>query len=183
MPAPAREWLYSIAAAKDRLYFTEANQKGLFEWAPRRGFQRVADLSLVSGFEVPTAVSAEGTILVADFGLLRGPTVGDGTESIYQVTPSGNVRVWASGFSKILGLNVYRGALYVLESASGGVFAPGSGRVVGVGGMGHAPRSEIILSGLYFPTAMTIGPDAALYVANRGFGAAPGTGEVLRVPL
>ena len=82
MPAPAREWLYSIAAAKDRLYFTEDNQKGLFEWAPRRGFQRVADLSLVSGFEVPTAVSAEGTILVADFGLLRGPTVGAGTESI-----------------------------------------------------------------------------------------------------
>ena len=47
------------------------------------------------------------------------------------------------------------------------------------------PREAIdpVVTGLYFPTAMTVGPDGALYVSNRGFGAAPGTGEVLRIPL
>ena len=175
--------LYSLEAAKGRLYFTEANQKGLFEWDPRTGFSRVADLSLVSGFEVPAALSAEGPILVADFGILRGPTIGSGTESIYHVTPSGNTSIWAGGFTKILGLAVHRGSLYVLESATGGVFAPFTGRVIRIGGMGHAPGSEVILSGLYFPTAIVIGPDNALYVANRGFGSAPGTGEVVRVAL
>lgn len=72
--------------------------------------------------------------------------------------------------------------LYVLEAASTEVFAPGSGRVVKVKQRGRGSRTEIV-SGLYFPTGMTIGPDGALYVTNRGFGAAPGTGEVLRIPL
>jgi hypothetical protein len=175
--------LYSLEAAKGRLYFTEANQKGLFEWAPSTGFSRVADLSLVSGLEVPAALSAHGPILVGDFGVLRGPTIGSGTESIYQVTPSGSTRVWASGFTKILGLVVHRGSLYVLESVTGSVFAPFTGRVVRIGGMARAPASEVVVSGLYFPTAIAIGPDNALYVTNRGFGAAPGSGEVLRVPL
>lgn len=143
----------------------------------------MADFSIVSGFEVPAALSVEGPILVADFGVLRGPTIGDGTESVYHVTPSGNTRVRASGFSKILGLAVHRGSLYVLEAATGGVFAPGSGRVVRISGMGRGPRSEVVVSGLYFPTAMVVGPDGALYVSNRGFGAAPGTGEVLRIAL
>ena len=175
--------LFSMQAAKGRLYFTESNQKGLFAWSPKEGFSRVADFSVVAGLEVPAAISAEGPILVGDFGILRGPAIGDGTESVYHVTPSGNITRWASGFSKILGLATHRGSLYVLESATGGVFAPGSGRVVRINGMGNGARSEVILSGLYFPTAMVIGPDGALYVSNRGFGAAPGTGEVLRIEL
>lgn len=173
--------LFALAAAKGRLVFTESNQKGLFAWSPKAGFSRVADFSTVAGLEVPTAISAHGPILVSDFGVLRGPLIGDGTESVYKVTPSGHTQRWAGGFSKILGLAVHKGNLYVLEAASGGVFAPGTGRVVRVGGRGRGQELEVVVSGLYFPTAMVAGPDGALYVSNRGFGAAPGTGEVLRI--
>jgi hypothetical protein len=39
-----------------------------------------------------------------------------------------------------------------------------------------------IATGLTFPTAMTFGPDGALYVSNVGFGAPPiGLGQVVRI--
>ncbi len=98
------------------------------------------------------------------------------------MTRNGRTEAWATGFTKILGLKLHRGSLYVLEAASTEVFAPGSGREVRVRQDGRGARS-VVVSGLYFPTAMVIGPDGALYISNRGFGAAPGTGEVLRVPL
>jgi hypothetical protein len=175
--------LYAMAAADGKLFLTEANQKGLFQWAPGVGFSRVADFSVVSGLETPTALSLEGPMLVSDFGLLRGPTIGVGTESIYRVTRGGDTKLWATGFTKVLGLALHRGFLYVLEAASEEVFAPGSGRVVRVSERGQGGQAEVVVSGLYFPTSIVIGPDHALYVSNRGFGAAPGTGEVLRIPL
>ena len=91
--------------------------------------------------------------------------------------------MWATGFTKVLGLALHRGSLYVLEAASEEVFAPGSGRVMRVSERGQGGQTEVVVSGLYFPTSIVIGPDNALYVSNRGFGAAPGTGEVLRIPL
>ena len=44
--------------------------------------------------------------------------------------------------------------------------------------------STTIVEGLFLPTAMTMGPDGALYVSNVGFGPPPiELGEVLRVRL
>jgi hypothetical protein len=40
---------------------------------------------------------------------------------------------------------------------------------------------EEIATGLFFPTAMTFGPDGALYVSNVGFG--PPTGEIVRITV
>lgn len=40
-----------------------------------------------------------------------------------------------------------------------------------------------IISGLSLPTAMTFGPDGALYVSNAGFGFPAGMGQVLRFDL
>jgi len=41
-----------------------------------------------------------------------------------------------------------------------------------------------IASGLVFPTAMTFGPDGALYVSNVGFGVpTPGAGQIVRIGL
>jgi sugar lactone lactonase YvrE len=41
-----------------------------------------------------------------------------------------------------------------------------------------------IVDGLFFPTAITIGPDGNLYIANVGFGPPPiGLGTILRVVL
>jgi hypothetical protein len=44
----------------------------------------------------------------------------------------------------------------------------------------HGP-AETVVSGLTFPTGMTIGPDGAFYVSNHGFGAGAGQGQILRI--
>jgi len=57
----------------------------------------------------------------------------------------------------------------------------GSGMVVRVNDDGGLTT---IVSGLLFLTAMTFGPDGALYISNFGFGAPPiGLGQILRVDL
>ena len=77
-----------------------------------------------------------------------------------------------------------RGRMYVLEnSVNAGFPTPGNGMIVRLSGA----RQEIIASGLALPTAMTFGPDGALYVTNWGFGPPPslpnGPGQVLRITV
>jgi hypothetical protein len=42
---------------------------------------------------------------------------------------------------------------------------------------------EPVVSGLTFPTGMTVGPDGAFYVSEQGFGFPAGAGRVLRITL
>ena len=44
----------------------------------------------------------------------------------------------------------------------------------------HGP-AETVVSGLTFPTGMTVGPDGAFYVSNQGFGFGAGQGQILRI--
>jgi sugar lactone lactonase YvrE len=70
--------------------------------------------------------------------------------------------------------------LYVLElSDAPGFPTPGFGKLVRISPSGQV---QDILTGLVVPTAMTIGPDGAIYISN--FGAAPpGLGQIIRVPI
>jgi hypothetical protein len=54
----------------------------------------------------------------------------------------------------------------------------GAGKIIRFNIFGGS--TSTIVTGLTFPTAMTIGPDGALYVSNLGF-AGPGAGQILRV--
>jgi len=74
----------------------------------------------------------------------------------------------------------YRDRLYVLElSDAAGNPTPGEGKLVRVSPSGEV---EEILGGLVVLTAMTIGPDGAIYISN--FGAAPpGAGQILRLEI
>jgi hypothetical protein len=100
------------------------------------------------------------------------------------VTPSGQIQVVATGLTKVQGVAFdSRGRLYVLESFTGQPFpgppAAGTGMVLRVAEDG---TRVTIATGLTFPTAMTFGPDGALYVSNVGFGAPPiGLGQVVRI--
>jgi hypothetical protein len=74
--------------------------------------------------------------------------------------------------------------MYVLENTvTAGFPSPNSGDIVRISGANR----EVIASGLNLPTAMTFGPDGALYVSILGFGAPPslpeGPGQVMRIRL
>ena len=72
--------------------------------------------------------------------------------------------------------------MYVLESSSvNGFPTPNTGRIVKVLPSG---TKQVLVDTLTFPTAMTLGPDGAIYVSNKGFGPpVPGFGEIVKVDL
>ena len=79
----------------------------------------------------------------------------------------------------MLGLAFRAGKLYALEmSTTPGGPTPGTGAIVRVRA-GHP--AETVVSGLVFPTGMTVGPDGAFYVSEQGFGFPAGQGRVLRI--
>jgi sugar lactone lactonase YvrE len=86
----------------------------------------------------------------------------------------------------VLGLTFDRwGRLYALENtvcptADPCMPTPGTGALVRVRPNGDV---ETVVSGLMFPTGMTLGPDGAFYVSVNGFGFPPGAGEVARITL
>ena len=106
----------------------------------------------------------------------------DGTvpnEHVYKLTRSRQLRVRASGLEQVVGLAFRRGTLYALElSTSPGGPTPGTGAIVRL--RRGAPPVTVV-SGLTFPTGMTVGPDGAFYVSVNGFGFGAGQGQVLRI--
>ena len=78
-----------------------------------------------------------------------------------------------------LGLAFRGGKLYALEmSTTAGLPTPGTGAIVRV--TPHGPARTVV-SGLTFPTGMTVGPDGAFYVSDHGFGSGAGAGQILRI--
>jgi hypothetical protein len=100
---------------------------------------------------------------------------------VLKITPSGEVKTVATGFDGAGVAFDHEGYLYVLENTTvSGFPTPFTGKVLRVTDDGV----EEIASGLFLPTAMTFGPDGALYVSNVGFGPPPvGLGEVVRITV
>ena len=69
----------------------------------------------------------------------------------------------------------------ILGDAS--LYAPCAGRVLRVPRSGNQAKLDVVATGLFFPSAMTMGPDGNLYVSNFGYGFPAGAGEVVRVDL
>jgi sugar lactone lactonase YvrE len=170
-----------MVAVRGDLYAVEPNHGEVDRISPETGaISRVVDVSASQGHIVPTAVAYHGNFV---FGNLGTFPITPGNESIFKLTPSGNLQVWASGFTTVLGLAFDdTGRLYVLESMTApgfpGPAQVGTGKIVRIK---HSGAVETIASGFSFPTAMTFGPDGALYVSNFGFAA--GVGQILRVAV
>ena len=139
---------------------------------------------------VPTSVAAgpDGAYYV---GELTGIPVVPGAANIYRVGRRGEpVDVCLSGFTAIIDITFDKlGNLYVLQYAT--IFTPqppSEGTVIRVVpdrsldgdlcAQYAAGDRTTVLSGLVQPTSVTVGPDGALFVSNRG--TFPATGEVIR---
>jgi hypothetical protein len=176
---PDGTW-YSMVAAKQSLYAVEPNHGEVDRVWPDGTIRRVVDFSAHFGHVVPTAIAHHGVFYVGSLGEFD-PNDGAGDEHVYQLNPNGHIRARSTGVEKVVGVAFRHGKLYVLElSTTAGGPTPGSGAIVEVRGR-HVVRT--IVSGLMFPTGMTLGPDGAFYVSENGFGFPAGQGRVIRVAL
>jgi hypothetical protein len=189
---PDGTWYSMITARGDGnqvdLYAVEPNHGELDRITPDGQISRVIDISASQGHIVPTAVAVRDNDKFYVGNLDTFPVV-PGSSKVYEISQNGHIRTVAEGLSAITGVAFdSQHRMYVLEmSTSDGGPNPGDGKVVRMNhpdGGPHDRDQTVIASGLTFPTAMTFGPDGALYVSNFGFGASPdGEGQVLRITV
>ena len=168
-----------MIAVRGALYAVEPNHDELDKITVDGHIERVADISAVQGHIVSTACVYDGNFFTGNLGEFP---IEPGTSKVLKITPSGNIKVVATGFTTILGLEIdQQHRLYVLENTTGDNAnpTPGTGRISRISQSG---RVEVIATGLALPTAMTFGPDGCLYVSNWGFGP-PGMGEIVKVAV
>jgi hypothetical protein len=176
---PDGTW-YGMIAVRDNLYATEPNQQHIVRISPTTGqVDQLADISASSSLWIgPTGLTDHGNIF---FGNLAPFPIDPGSANVFKLTPSGNFTLWRGGFTTVVGVAFdNRDRLYVLElSDAAGFPSPGAGKLLRI-----SPTGEVqeIVTGLMVPTALTIGPDGAVYISN--FGAAPaGLGQIIRVDV
>lgn len=186
-PSGPADWepdgsVYSMNALGEKLYVVEANHGQLSEVSLDGSIRRVVDISATDGADTPTALAFhDGNFYVGNLSLF--PII-RGAANVYRITPGGELSVFARGLTMVLGLAFdAQGRMYALESTTvdNDFPQPGTGRVVRVSA--GAGNLEEVVTGLSFPTAMTIGPDGMLYISNFGYGGDPSKGEILRVDL
>ncbi len=183
---PDGTW-YSMLAVRGDLYAIEPNHGELDKITTSGHVSRVVDISASQGHVVPTVITQHGVFYVSNLGQFDPDTIN--TQSVYQITPSGAIKVVATGLSKVLGIAFdRRDRMYVLESSfstSDPFPEPATARLIRILPNG---KQEVLIDGssgiLSVPAGMTFGPDGALYISNIGYGAPPiGLGQVVRVEI
>ncbi|WP_162601182.1 ScyD/ScyE family protein [Occallatibacter savannae] len=159
-------------------YTNNANTGDILQVAPDGTTTRVIDMSASEGHNVPTAVAQNGNFYIANLG--NFPII-PGSSSLYKLLPSGTLMKVFDGLTAVIGQVFLNGKLYALETSTAADFPlPGSGKIVRVSDSGEITD---VLTGLTFPTAITAGPDGALYVSEFGYGDDPTAGRILQVRL
>jgi hypothetical protein len=181
---PDGTW-YSMIALRGDLYAVEPNHGELDKITTDGKITRVIDISASQGHVVPTVVADHGVFYVSNLGQF-GPDQLN-TQDVFQITPSGRLKVVATGLSKVLGLAFDgRNRLYVLETSYSTISpgpVPATGRLIRI--LPNGQQQVLIDSTpddpLVFPTGLTVGLDGSLYISNFGFG--PPGGEILKVEV
>jgi hypothetical protein len=183
---PDGTW-YGMIAVRGDLYAVEPNHGEMDKITTGGKITRVIDISASQGHVVPTVIASHGVFYVSNLGRFTPEQLN--TQSVFQITPSGQLKVVATGLSKVLGLAFDgRDRLYVLEtsfSANDPGPEPGTGRLIRILPNG---KKQILIDStsglLVVPTGITFGPDGALYISNVGYGAPPvGAGQILKVEI
>lgn len=172
---------YDMAALDGSLYFTDGN----YNRVTRAGLD--GSLEIIAQWEnspvtVGIAAGPDGNIYVSQFS--PAPYTA-GTGRIDRVTPDGEITEGVvTGLTTPIDIAFAPdGTMYVLRFAS--EFSAERLRYIAFGGavlrVNPDGSATEIVTNLVFPTAMTFGPDGALYVTNYGNEANTGQGQVLRV--
>ena len=181
---PDGTW-YSMIAVRGALYAIEPNHGEMDKITTDGNITRVIDISASQGHVVPTVVADHGVFYVGNLGQFDPDQVN--AQDVFHITPSGQLKVVATGLSKVLGL-VFdgRARMYALEtsySTSSPGPVPATGRLIRI--LPNGQQQVLIDSTsdipLFFPTGLTFGPDGSLYISNHGFG--PPGGEILTVEV
>jgi hypothetical protein len=181
---PDGTW-YSMIALRGDLYAVEPNHGELDKITTDGKITRVIDISASQGHVVPTVVGDHGVFYVSNLGQFDPDQLN--TQDVFHITPSGQLKVVATGLSKVLGLAFDgRARLYLLEtsySTSSPGPVPATGRLIRILPNG---QQQVLIDNtpddpLFFPTGLTFGPDGSLYISNHGFG--PPGGEILKVEV
>ena len=177
---PDGTW-YSMVALRGNLYALEPNHGELVKITPHGKVRRIVDVSATQGHIVPTALAYHHRFFI---GNLHTFPIVAGSSKVLKLTPNRQLWPVAGHLTTVVGITFDKwGRMYVLENTTGkgNLFpTPGTGAVVRIDPSG---ARKTVISGLVLPTAMTFGPDCALYVSNAGFGLPPGMGQVLRFDL
>ena len=177
---PDGTW-YSMISVRGALYAVEPNHGEIVKVTTDGQIYRVVDVSATQGHIVPTTIAYHGNFYI---GNLSTFPVSIGSSGIYKVTPSGQIKKTEGNLTTVLGLAFDSSdRMYVLESipSEGFPFTAGPlpGKIVCVFPSGEQQEIDT-QNKLFLPTAMTFGPDGALYVSNLGFAGA-GAGEILKI--
>lgn len=167
------------------LIVVEANHSTIERVSASGAITRVADMAaLTQVYDTPVAIDIDsaGNIYIGSYSEFP---FASGAARIYKLTPSGAISVHAQGLTTIVDIAFdEQDRLYVLETSTGNTgqypfLIPSSGQVTRIK---QNDKHKVLITGLDAPTAMTFGPDGALYVSNRGhsMGLAPGQGEIIR---
>ena len=177
---PDGTW-WGMVAVRGNLYAVEPNHGELVKVSTGGQVSRVLDISASQGHIVPTAIDYHGAFYVSNLGTFDPDQLNK--QKVFRIMPSGQFQVVARGLSKVLALAFdAHGRMYALETSRSKTDPgpePSTGRLVRFSRDG---RTRVVIDtggSLFFPTAMTFGPDGALYVSNMGFG--PPFGEILRI--
>jgi hypothetical protein len=172
---------YGLLALPGHELVTDAGGNSLVDVAANGAITTVAVFPKFLGTFGPTDRVPTDVVLGPDgayyVSTLSGVPFTPGKAAIFRIPPGGAPTIYADNLTQVTDLAWGPAGLYVLQHAAAPFFG-GAGSIVLIAADGT--RSTVDTQGrLSHPAGLVVGPDGALYVANRS--TQPGVGEVLRI--